>query len=337
MSREDSLALLERAKVVHVATAADAPLLRPLHAVLLDGALAWHCSLRGEKDVMIGRPAQVAAHEMVAEIPSHFRDPENACPATSYYESILAEGVPEVVEDPALKAKVLQAIMEKYQPDGGHRPIRGDDAFYARALMGVRVLRMPVERIVGKSKLGQNRSGEELREILVRLWRRGGRADLAAIDRLRQANPDAPRPDFLAAPPGFLPLCDPGTARLPEALDLLEDRYWTTGEERGTQAAAHQQGGWAAMTDAADGRLAATGRILGDGLRAAWILDLVVREDLQGRGIGSALLALLLDHPLAREAARVGLRTRDAQPFYRRFGFVEGSDSEEMVRIRNHS
>ena len=335
MSREDALDLLGRVKVVHVASAPGLPLLRALHTVLLDGALAWHCSLRGEKDAMIGRPVQVAAHEMVAEIPSHFRDPENACPATTYYESVLAEGVPEVVEDGAVKARVLQAIMEKYQPEGGHRPISADEPLYERALVGVRVVRMPVDTITGRSKLGQNRKDEELLRILAKLWERGGEGDLPAIDRIAAANPDAPPPPFLAAPSGYRLLCGPGPDLLDEACALLAGRYWTEGESAADIAAAHLGGGWVAAVDAASGALAGSGRVLGDGLRAAWFLDLVVHEDHRRRGLGTALLELLLDHPLARKVSRVRLRTRDSQAFYRRFRFAEGPDPNEMILERD--
>ena len=34
-------------------------------------------------------------------------------------------------------------------------------------------------------------------------------------------------------------------------------------------------------------------------------------------------MQLLLDHPRVREAQRVHLRTRDAQPFYKKFGFSD--------------
>jgi nitroimidazol reductase NimA-like FMN-containing flavoprotein (pyridoxamine 5'-phosphate oxidase superfamily) len=200
MSRESALALLARADVVHVAGGGERIVLRPLHSVLLDEALAWHCSLRGEKDLMLGRVAEVCAHEKVAEIPSHFRDPENACPATTYYESVLGRGIPQEVTDPALKARLLQAIMEKYQPEGGHRPISHDDTLYRSALEGVKLVRMPLDEISGKSKLGQNLSAEMLAMVLEGLRRRGRPEDLAAIDRLITANPDAMPPDRSSRP-----------------------------------------------------------------------------------------------------------------------------------------
>ncbi len=195
MSRESALALLARADVIHVAGGVERVILRPLHAVLHEGALAWHCSLRGEKDGMLDRIAEVSAYEKVAEIPSHFRDPENACPATTYYESVLCRGVPSVVTDPTLKGRLLQAIMEKYQPEGGHRVISHADDFYRGALESVKLVLMPLDEISGKSKLGQNLSAAMLEQVLEKLGRRGCPEDLAAIDRLIAANPGTTPPE----------------------------------------------------------------------------------------------------------------------------------------------
>lgn len=327
LSEDAALALLARAKVVHLAStdAAGLPLLRALNAVLVDGWLVWHGSQGGEKALVPGRPAQIAAHERIAEIPSHFIDPERACPATNYYESVHVTGIPEDVTDPALKARLLQALMEKYQPEGGHRPLdaAANAAFYRADLAGTRVLRMALATLTGKSKLGQNRSPEQRRQICERLWERGRPEDRRAIDRILDANPDTPLPAFLAAPPGARLLCAPPEALAESAAALLAGRYWTGGESPAALAEAHRRSpGWLGAMETAGGQLVASGRVLGDGLRRAWLLDVVVREDWQGRGLGTALVRCLLAHPDARGAREVCLRTQDAQNFYARFGFA---------------
>ncbi|MBM4118779.1 GNAT family N-acetyltransferase [bacterium] len=332
LGEDAALALLARAKVVHLAStdAQGLPLLRALNAVLVDGWLVWHGSQGGEKALVPGRPAQIAAHERVAEIPSHFIDPERACPATNYYESVHATGIPEDVTDPALKARLLQALMEKYQPEGGHRPLTGDDPLYTASLAGTRVLRMALATLTGKSKLGQNRSPGERQRICERLWERGHPEDRRAIDRILDANPDTPYPGILAAPPGARLRCAPAAALADSAAALLAGRYWTGGESPTALAAAHRRSpGWLGALETTSGQLVVSGRVLGDGLRRAWLLDVVVREDWQGRGLGTALVRLLLDHPDARSAREVCLRTQDAQRFYARFGFEPLSPGAE--------
>ncbi|MCB9516282.1 MAG: GNAT family N-acetyltransferase [Candidatus Latescibacteria bacterium] len=338
LPRSEALALLARAHVVQVAGVGPdgAPLLRTLHAALVPGddgdALVWHGSHKGEKSELVGRPLAIAAHETLAEIPSHFVDPERACPATTYYESVQATGVAEDLVSPGDKARALQALMEKYQPEGGHRPLTGDDPLYTADLKGTRVLRMPIATLAGKSKLGQNRSPAQRARIVERLWERGAPGDLTAVDRILAGNPDTPCPGFLAAPAGARLLAGPPAALAPAAAALLEGAYWTVGETPEALAAAHRRSdAWVAAVDAASGELLASGRVLGDGLRVAWLLDVVVRPDWRGRGLGSAIVRLLVDHPRARGARELRLRTRDAQNFYARFGFQPLVPGEEAI------
>src|SRR5262249_3771841 len=148
--------------------------------------------------------------------------------------------------------RVLQALMEKLQPEGRHVPIAPDHPLYARALDGVLCLRVPMERVDGKAKLGQNRSPAERAKILELLWRRGDANDLRAIDlvraaattstgesearsretnsRLGGANSHAIVPPFLAAPPDVsLTVTPGGDADLRAAVEMLADAYWNAG------------------------------------------------------------------------------------------------------------
>ena len=68
--------------------------------------------------------------------------PRYACPATHFCKSVEIRGRCDLVDDLAEKAEALQALMEKYQPEGGHDPIRASDPVYAKALAGVAVFRV---------------------------------------------------------------------------------------------------------------------------------------------------------------------------------------------------
>src|SRR5437773_11530102 len=87
MPRADAIALLERAPVVHFATTTPegSPVLRTVHGVIVDDAIAFHAAPVGEKTLSLGREVVVGAEELVAQIPSYFVDPERACPATTFY------------------------------------------------------------------------------------------------------------------------------------------------------------------------------------------------------------------------------------------------------------
>ena len=345
MDRDGALALLERAPVVHVATTTGdgAPLLRTVHGVVVDGAVAFHGAPAGEKVEAVGRDAVVSAEEIVAEIPSYFVDPERACPATTYYLSAQVHGRLEQVDDPQAKARVLRALMTKFQPEGGHVPIDEEHPLYRSAVRGILVLRVSLERLDGKAKLGQNRKPEELVKILELLWDRGRPGDPRTIDLVRQANPSAPTPTFLDAPSGARLLCALDEERIEEALSLLQGTYWNEGARRDEVARALlSASAWVGAQDSS-GALVAMARAVTDTSKAAWIYDVVVRSDWRGKGVGKAVMRLLLDHPVVRHTRKVRLATRDAQGLYERFGFRDirnvpgASPNTEMILVREAS
>ena len=266
MNRKEALALLLRAPVVHVAsTTVDGdPILRTVHGVVVDGALAFHGAPAGEKTEALGRNAVISAEEMVAEIPSYFVDPERACPATTYYLSAQVHGRLEQVDDPQAKARVLRALMAKFQPEGGHVPIDEDHPLYRNAVRGILIVRVSLEQLDGKGKLGQNRKPEELAKILELLWSRGRPGDPRTIDLVRQANPTVPTPTFLEAPEGIRLLCALGPERIEEALSLLAGTYWNEGVPRDVVARAIlSASAWVGACDSS-GAIVAMARALSD-------------------------------------------------------------------------
>jgi ribosomal protein S18 acetylase RimI-like enzyme len=107
------------------------------------------------------------------------------------------------------------------------------------------------------------------------------------------------------------------------AAALVADEYWNVGVERERLARAMRASTVLVGARAADGRLIATARALSDGARCAWVGDVCVAAGWRGKGLGQAVVRLLLEHPLMRDVDRVRLNTRDAQGLYERFGFVE--------------
>jgi nitroimidazol reductase NimA-like FMN-containing flavoprotein (pyridoxamine 5'-phosphate oxidase superfamily)/GNAT superfamily N-acetyltransferase len=335
MDRAAAVALLERSGLVHLAstTADGAPLLRTVHGVVVRGALAFHGAPAGEKMEVIGREAVVSAEEVVASIPSYFLDPERACPATTLYRSAQLHGRIERVEDPEEKAEVLTALMRRFQPEGGHVPIEAEHPLYKKAVAGIMVLKVPLEQLDGKAKLAQNRSPAERQRLMESLWQRGLPGDPAAIELLRAANPGTPLPTFLAGgPEGVEMIVAPREEDACAAAELLVDAYWNDAFSREELAAAHL--GSTAWVGARDehGALIATARAIGDGAKLAWIYDVMIAEGWRGRGLGEAVMRLLLDHPAIRRSRRVYLGTRDAQGFYERLGFAERRVAEGPLR-----
>jgi len=321
-----------------------APILRTLHGVIVDGWLAFHSSPKGEKTSVVGRAAVAASEDTVAVVPSTFFDPVRACPATTYYRSVQVHGVVEELTDPPLKARALQALMDKLQPPGGYAPITHDDPLYRAAVNGLLVAGLRLDHVDGKAKLAQNRKPHELTALLDSLWRRGDVGDPRALELVRAANPDATAPAFLAAPAGttlhvWLPATD-----APAVAALLEGSYWNRDFTAAQIARAHRgSSAWIGARDGT-GAVIASARALADGGKLAWIYDVIVAPPWRGRGLGKRLVELLLDHPTVRGTSRVMLGTRDAQPLYAAYGFVDRAAlpprdfvTTDMVLVRSTS
>ena len=334
-------ALLRRAPVVQVATVQEGRvLLRTLHGVVWGGALCFHGGQRGEKRALLGARAVASAEEIVARIPSWMLEPERACPATTFFRSVQVEGPVEEVTDLDEKAAILQALMERFQPEGLHRPITAPDPMYTRSVAGTRVLRLRPEALTVRSKLGQGKPPAVRQKILRGLWQRGAPGDLAAIGVIQAAAPETP--PLFALPDGLRADVAPDPEQtLPDILPMLAEAYWNVGVSGDRLAEAHRHStAWVVLREADSGRAIATARAISDRAKWSWIYDVCVAPDRRGQGVGRALLEILRDHPMVRDTAMV-LRTRDAQGFYAGLGFRDVADLPprpypvvQMMRVR---
>ncbi len=334
-------ALLARAPYVHLATTTPegAPVLRALDFVLVDGAVCFHGARAGEKARCAGRPAVVSAEELVAHVPSWMRGTDLASAAGTLYRSVQVHGTLVEVTEPAERARILAALVRRWQPEGRHAPVDAADARYRGDLAATLVLRVPLDRVDGKLKLGQHLAAGAVRDLVAGLWERGAPGDAEAIEAVRGASPRAPDPAFLAADGGVRLHVALGADEVPGVVRLLAGTYWWADgriEEAGPAHLASQA--WVGAKDAA-GALVASARATSDG-RRAWIYDVVVDPAWRGRGLGLRLSALLLDHPAVRRAGAVRLRTRDAQGLYAKLGFRPLAEvrtaqpSTEMILVR---
>ncbi len=312
MSSQEATALFAQLPTMHLASTLEdgTPVFRTLHGVVDDGWIAFHSAPKGEKTSLIGRLAVVCSEESVATVPSTFFDPVKACPATTYYRSAQVQGVVEEIEEPERKARILQRLMEKLQPEGGYLPIsRPDgsyDPLYKPSVRGLLVAGVRLAEVAGKAKLAQNRSPSELGELFTSLWQRGAAGDLRALELLRAANPKAILPDFLRGPDGLsLHVHLEGLADAERAAALAQPG--AAADARQVLAAAHlTSAGWVGARDAR-GELVATGRVLGDGLTFARLCDLAVDASWATSELLATVTRLLREHPAVRRARRVEL------------------------------
>ena len=168
------------------------PVQRAVNFVRVDDAIYFHGSHRGEKMDTLAHDDRVSFLVVKAYslIPSFFTDPERACPATQFYRSVLVRGRAVAVSDRGEKARALQSLMGKLQPEGGFKPITADDPLYRSSVDGTAVIRIDVEEMTGKDNVGQDKSGEPTEQIEKGLRDRGTRLDYETLDAMRESRPD---------------------------------------------------------------------------------------------------------------------------------------------------
>ncbi len=74
-------------------------------------------------------------------------------------------------------------------------------------------------------------------------------------------------------------------------------------------------------------------RVITDYATFAYISDVVIDENFQGKGFGSWIIESILDHPDLADIPQWRLKTTNAKPFYKKLGFSDLSYAHKYVEI----
>jgi GNAT superfamily N-acetyltransferase len=114
---------------------------------------------------------------------------------------------------------------------------------------------------------------------------------------------------------------------------LSEEAYWVRGRDRATIEGLVRES--TRVIGAYHGEeQVGFARVISDGSSMAWLGDVFVIAEHQGRGLGVELVREAVEHAEHRDLPWY-LNTRDAHELYARFGFVAPSD-RTMVRAPRH-
>ena len=111
----------------------------------------------------------------------------------------------------------------------------------------------------------------------------------------------------------------------PAAMDLdaihayLTRSYWSEGISK--ELVARAIAGSLCFGLLEGGRQVAFARVITDRATYAYLCDVYVLEEYQGRGLGTWMMQELMTHPDLQGLRRFGLVTRDAHGLYEKFGF----------------
>ncbi len=118
---------------------------------------------------------------------------------------------------------------------------------------------------------------------------------------------------------------------LPQLVSLYEATWWAQGRVLADvqRAIDHSH----PVISAWDGpELVGFTRVISDLTYRATIWDVIIHPSHRGRGIGSALVRQVLDHPDLRTVTQFLLLTKDKHSFYERLGFRTERDMAMMLR-----
>jgi len=141
-------AMLEQSLVGRIATInrKGIPVIKPVNFLYWNGKIYLHSSTKGEKisDIRRGGSICFEVDEPIAFVPAT----GPACKSSYYYRSIIIKGNAAIVDQQDKKLKILERLMEKYQPEGGYEGIT------VEILKRTAVIEISIQEMTGKENLG---------------------------------------------------------------------------------------------------------------------------------------------------------------------------------------
>jgi nitroimidazol reductase NimA-like FMN-containing flavoprotein (pyridoxamine 5'-phosphate oxidase superfamily) len=118
------------------------------------GAVYMHSHPFGEKIENIKRYSKVGfeVDSYVCFLPSYYFHPTDASQADTLYVSVVIKGNASIVQNKDEKAEALNALMKKYQKEGGYESLSSNMV----SVREVTVLKVVPDQIRGKYKIGQH-------------------------------------------------------------------------------------------------------------------------------------------------------------------------------------
>jgi len=130
------------------------PQIIPMNFVHTNDVIYMHSHTKGEKIENIKRNNKVGfeVDKSVEFLPSYFTDPSDASQADTLYISVVIKGTAVLVSDKNEKTLALNALMKKYQPEGGYEGMRPD----MKVIDEVAIIKVIPTTMRGKYKIGQH-------------------------------------------------------------------------------------------------------------------------------------------------------------------------------------
>ncbi|MDE1830002.1 MAG: pyridoxamine 5'-phosphate oxidase family protein [Thaumarchaeota archaeon] len=165
------------------------PFIAPMNFVYCDGMIYIHGFPKGEKydNIKSNPKCGFEVDKELAFLPSYFFEPPTDASLTdTLYVSIVIKGHAELVTDNKQKADALNALIEKYQVEGGYERLEGEMA----TVRGVALIKIKPEVMTGKYKLGKYWDPKDKLRIATRIMERAAKKPKRTLELLNIAGLD---------------------------------------------------------------------------------------------------------------------------------------------------
>ena len=132
---------------------------------------------------------------------------------------------------------------------------------------------------------------------------------------------------------GYEVSTDPARLDIAAMHAYLARSYWSPGIPYATVERAARNSLCFGLYENSTGRQVGLARVVTDHATFAYLCDVYVLEEHQGRGLGKLLMRAVMAHPALTGARRAMLGTRDAHGLYRQFGFGAPPDDRVLMQI----
>lgn len=129
-----------------------------------------HSHVKGEKleNIKANPKSGFEVDRELEFLPSYFSSPTDASMADTLYISVVIKGQSVIVQNPKEKSLALNALMQKYQPEGQYEPLRPD----MDVLNYTAVIKVVPDEMTGKYKIGQHIKSESRAVLAYKIHQR---------------------------------------------------------------------------------------------------------------------------------------------------------------------
>ena len=158
------------------------PQIIPMNFVFINEAIYMHSYTRGEKldNIRANPKVGFEVDREVEFLPSYFSSPTDASQADTLYISVVIKGDGIIVNDMNEKTMALNALMEKYQPEGRYDKLTPD----MPVINEVAIIKIIPKTIKGKYKIGQHMEKSSRMELAKKILERNSPTAITTIQTM---------------------------------------------------------------------------------------------------------------------------------------------------------